>query len=276
MAPRTREQFVADQTGPMPTVITTDLSKKTLVLIGANVGLGFEAAKHFARMKPVRLVLIARDEAKGKQALAHIIIAFAEKGKHELDRLDILIENASIMTRDYEQVEGWKKIIHTNNLGPGLPAIHMIPKMLKTAHKHSVNPRLIVVASEIHYSTKIKKDVIASPSILVKLSIIRQGVLHERHLRAITFEWHDPSPISMLSSSGNSDPNSAHGNWHEVPDPSFRRSMMCSTGSITVVSVLVKPLVGREELTRGYPSEIQNWGAMHMGSWDEYFALMGN
>ncbi len=30
----------------------------------------FEAAKHFARMKPARLVLTARDEAKGKQALA--------------------------------------------------------------------------------------------------------------------------------------------------------------------------------------------------------------
>ncbi len=70
MAPRTHEQFVADQTGPVPDVVTADLSGKTLVLIGANAGLGFEAAKHFARMNPARLVLTARDEAKGKQALA--------------------------------------------------------------------------------------------------------------------------------------------------------------------------------------------------------------
>ncbi len=42
--------------------------------------------------------------------------------------------------------------------------------MLETARKRSVNPRLVVVASEIHYSTKIEKDVIASPSILAKLS----------------------------------------------------------------------------------------------------------
>ncbi|KAK0434089.1 hypothetical protein EV421DRAFT_2088095 [Armillaria borealis] len=191
MAPRTHEQFVADQTGPVPTVVTADLSGKTLVLIGANAGLGFEAAKHFARMNPARLVLTARDEAKGKQALAQIqddtgyskaelwiidlanfnsVIAFAEKAERELDRLDILIENASIATWDYEQVEGWEKTIHTNNLGPGLLAIRMIPKMLETARKRSVNPRLVVVASDIHHTTKIEKDVFTSPSILAKLS----------------------------------------------------------------------------------------------------------
>ncbi|PBK88400.1 hypothetical protein ARMGADRAFT_1084728 [Armillaria gallica] len=49
MAPRTREQWLADQTRPMPAVGTADLSGKMLVLIGANTGLGFEAAKHFAK-----------------------------------------------------------------------------------------------------------------------------------------------------------------------------------------------------------------------------------
>ncbi len=74
MAPRTHEQWVADQTRPMPAVVTADLSGKTLVLIGANTGLGFEAAKHFARMNPARLVLTARDEVKGKKALARTFI----------------------------------------------------------------------------------------------------------------------------------------------------------------------------------------------------------
>ncbi|KAK0184326.1 hypothetical protein F5146DRAFT_1075221 [Armillaria mellea] len=191
MAPRTHEQFVADQTGPVPDVVTADLSGKTLVLIGASAGLGFEAAKHFARMNPARLVLTARDEAKGKRALAQIqadtgyskaelwiidlanfssVIAFADKAERELDRLDILIENAGIAIWDYEEVEGWEKTIHTNNLGPGLLAIRMIPKMLETARKYSVNPRLVVVASDVHYWTKIEKDVIASPGILAKLS----------------------------------------------------------------------------------------------------------
>ncbi|PBL00064.1 short-chain dehydrogenase [Armillaria gallica] len=191
MAPRTHEQFVADQTGPVPAVVTADLSGKTLVLIGANAGLGFEAAKHFARMNPARLVLTARNEVKGRKALAQIqadtgyskaelwiidvanlnsVVAFADRAEQELDRLDILIENAGIMTWEYEQVEGWEKTILTNNLGPGLLAIRMIPKMLETARKHSVYPRLVVVASDTHYWTTIEKDIIASSSILAKLS----------------------------------------------------------------------------------------------------------
>ncbi|KAK0215242.1 hypothetical protein EDD85DRAFT_498166 [Armillaria nabsnona] len=190
MAPRTHEQWVADQTRLMPAVVTADLSGKTLVLIGANTGLGFEAAKHFAGMNPARLVLTARDEAKGRQALAQIeadtgyskvelwiidlanfssVVEFADRAERELDRLDIL-ENAGMITYDYEQVEGWEKTLHTNNLGPGLLAIRMIPKMLETARKHSVTPRLVVVASDTHYWTKIEKDVIASPSILARLS----------------------------------------------------------------------------------------------------------
>ncbi len=74
MAPRTHEQFVADQTGPVPAVVTADLSGKTLVLVGASAGLGFEAAKHFARMNPARLVLTARNEVKGRKALARTFV----------------------------------------------------------------------------------------------------------------------------------------------------------------------------------------------------------
>ncbi|KAK0431559.1 hypothetical protein EV421DRAFT_1742997 [Armillaria borealis] len=184
MAPRTHEQLIADQTRPMPAVVTADLSGKTLVLIGANAGLGFEAAKHFARMNPARLVLTARDEAKGKQALAQIqndtgyskaelwIIDLADfnSAERELDRLDILVESAGMMTWKYEQVDGWERTLHTNNLGPELLAIRMIPKMLETARKHSVTPRLVVVASDVHYWTAIEKDVIASSGILAKLS----------------------------------------------------------------------------------------------------------
>ncbi|KAK0207389.1 hypothetical protein IW262DRAFT_1530247 [Armillaria fumosa] len=127
-------------------------------------------------MNPARLVLTARDEKEGKEALTqetgytnaelwiiHLanfssVIAFANRAERELERLDILVENAGMATWEYEQVEGWEGILHTNNLGPGLLAIHMIPKLLETACKHSVIPRLVIV------------DVIAGPSILAKLS----------------------------------------------------------------------------------------------------------
>ena len=50
---------------PLP---NADISSKSIVVTGANVGLGFEAAIHLAKLKPKRLLLTTRDEAKGKQA----------------------------------------------------------------------------------------------------------------------------------------------------------------------------------------------------------------
>jgi len=46
-----------------------DLTGKTVVVIGANVGLGFEAAMHFASMNPKRLVLGCRSKEKGQAAV---------------------------------------------------------------------------------------------------------------------------------------------------------------------------------------------------------------
>ncbi|PBK65108.1 hypothetical protein ARMSODRAFT_978525 [Armillaria solidipes] len=62
------------------------LSRKPVVVIGANVGLGFETSSHFAGMIPERLILACRNGQKGKEAL--LLCAC------EFDRLDILVENA--------------------------------------------------------------------------------------------------------------------------------------------------------------------------------------
>jgi retinol dehydrogenase-12 len=62
-------QFVKSQRArPLP-LVTEDLTGKIVMITGANIGLGFEAAKHFASMNPERLILACRSEAKGKQAI---------------------------------------------------------------------------------------------------------------------------------------------------------------------------------------------------------------
>jgi retinol dehydrogenase-12 len=39
------------------------------MVVGANSGLGFEASKHFARMKPAHLILACRNKRKGEAAV---------------------------------------------------------------------------------------------------------------------------------------------------------------------------------------------------------------
>jgi retinol dehydrogenase 12 len=69
MAKHSFLQFVREQWGPPVPLVTEDLTGKVVLITGANIGLGFEAAKHFASMNPERLIIACRSEDKGKQAI---------------------------------------------------------------------------------------------------------------------------------------------------------------------------------------------------------------
>jgi retinol dehydrogenase 12 len=62
-------QFLREQLGSVPSVEYEDLSGKTVVVIGANTGIGFEAAKHLARMNPHRIILGCRSKERGEAAV---------------------------------------------------------------------------------------------------------------------------------------------------------------------------------------------------------------
>ena len=67
---RTITQALWGQFATVPPVETADLSGQTVIVVGANTGLGLEATKHFARMNPARLILACRNQAKGASAVA--------------------------------------------------------------------------------------------------------------------------------------------------------------------------------------------------------------
>ncbi|KAH6903865.1 short-chain dehydrogenase [Coprinopsis sp. MPI-PUGE-AT-0042] len=171
-------QFFTNQRKAVPPVPVADLTGKTVLITGANTGLGYEAAKHFANMKPGKVIIACRSKAKGDEAVTRLknetgfsnihlrvldlgsfssTIDFANKFEQEEERLDILVANC-------------RHCLQVNNLSTLLLNIRLLPIMLKTGKTFSVEPRLVVVASGMHYWTKLEEKVVNSPEPLKTFS----------------------------------------------------------------------------------------------------------
>jgi FlaA1/EpsC-like NDP-sugar epimerase len=61
--------FVRSQRRKQQPAAKVDLTGKTVLVLGANTGLGFEATKHFANMNPERLILACRSRSRGQAAV---------------------------------------------------------------------------------------------------------------------------------------------------------------------------------------------------------------
>ena len=62
--------FAAEQLTKLPEPIQADLTGKSILVVGANTGIGFELAKQFAQQRPQALILACRNETKGQAAVA--------------------------------------------------------------------------------------------------------------------------------------------------------------------------------------------------------------
>ncbi|KAF8888746.1 hypothetical protein BD779DRAFT_428814 [Infundibulicybe gibba] len=183
-------EFLRGQLKKPAPVVTADLNDKTVVVIGANSGLGFEATKHFARMRPGRIIMGCRNATKGQTALQKLyeqtgyraelwiidlsdfdsVKAFVDKFEADGGRLDLLIQNAGIFMPRYEATkDGWESTIQVNNLAPELLALLLLPRIIATAREHGTTPRIVVVTSAVHHWAKIEKKVLDGGKILSTL-----------------------------------------------------------------------------------------------------------
>lgn len=120
MGKLTLPSFVSAQFRTLPVPEKANLAGRVVIVTGSNVGLGLEAARHFAAMGPAKLILAVRTLEKGEAAKKSIVEstkcgadvvevweldmssfasvkAFAKKAEG-LSRLDIVNENAGIAT----------------------------------------------------------------------------------------------------------------------------------------------------------------------------------
>jgi retinol dehydrogenase 12 len=149
-----------------------DCTGKTIIITGANVGLGLEAARHFVRLNAAKVILACRSSSKGEAAKLNIEATTKRKDIVEvwtvdlnsyqsvkdfcrqaegLERIDIVIENAGIAIPTYVEIEGMESTIQTNVISTFLMALLLLPILRTSAEKHGIVPRLVIVASDAHF-----------------------------------------------------------------------------------------------------------------------------
>lgn len=120
------------------------------MVTGANKGIGFELARQLAQLKH-KVILTARDSAKGKEAVDRLISEGLEvyfqlldvtdevsikqaagQVKAQFGKVDVLINNAAVLFRDDQSLaEGTVEVFHktmlTNVVGPIQVVRHFLP-----------------------------------------------------------------------------------------------------------------------------------------------------
>jgi retinol dehydrogenase-12 len=161
-----RSQYLT--TLPVP---TASCEGQTILVTGSNIGLGFEAVKHFTRLNASKVIIACRSLEKGEAAKKIIEEETNRKGilevwpldlasytsikefaarTNQLERIDVLLENAGISTQQFILAEENESTITFNVVSTFLLALLMLPKLKETASKFSQKPRLVIVSSGIH------------------------------------------------------------------------------------------------------------------------------
>ncbi|MBS0010228.1 MAG: SDR family NAD(P)-dependent oxidoreductase [Bacteroidales bacterium] len=137
-----------------------DLSGKVIIVTGGNSGLGYESVKAFAE-KGAEVILASRSASRGEEARASIlkdlpeakiemmtldmadlesVKAFSQEFKKKYYRLDVLMNNAGIMSTPYFRTrDGFEGQMGTNHLGHFALTAHLMDLLKKTKGARVVN-----------------------------------------------------------------------------------------------------------------------------------------
>lgn len=154
-----------------------DQTGRTMLVTGANTGLGFEASKVLAA-RGARVLLGCRSEEKAERAVAEIVaevpdavLEFVPLDQADLasvrhaaaqvsdeNRLDVLVNNAGIMMPPRElTVDGFESQFGVNHLGTFALTSLLLPKL-----QQQEGSRVVLTSSIAHRGGKVHFDDIAA------------------------------------------------------------------------------------------------------------------
>jgi NAD(P)-dependent dehydrogenase (short-subunit alcohol dehydrogenase family) len=168
--------FLYSQLFVTPAYPTTSCAGQTIIVTGSNVGLGKEAARHFARLGASKVILAVRNRQAGEEAKKDIETStqcgadvlevwtldllsydscksFADRAS-KLPRLDVLLENAGVAGYKWSLAGRHERMVAVNVISTFYLAMLMLPKLKSSAKEFGIKPRLVIVSSAVHARTK--------------------------------------------------------------------------------------------------------------------------
>ncbi|KAF4911103.1 Short chain dehydrogenase atnD [Colletotrichum viniferum] len=143
--------FLYSQLFVEPKAPTTLFTDQVIIVTGSNVGLGYEAARHFVRLNAACVILAVRNVEAGHKAKETIEQSTSRQGVCELPCLDVLMANAGIATTRFTAAEGHERSVTVNVISTFLLAFLLVLVLKRTADTYpDATPHLPVVTSEVH------------------------------------------------------------------------------------------------------------------------------
>jgi len=181
-----------------------DQSGSTVVITGANTGLGYEAARVLSG-RGARVLIACRSQQKAEDAIARIEkqngtvnISYVPLDLGDLssvkqcaaqlqaeERIDVLINNAGIMVPPYELTkDGFESQFGVNHLGPFALTGLLLEKLAKTPSSRVVNTSSIAhntgrirfkdISAERHYSASARYSMSKLANLLFSYELQRR------------------------------------------------------------------------------------------------------